>query len=401
VAALIGRGLLALLGVELMLAGGRQGKIHYPRAKFKADPYGWRCTVRTVPRVSRRELEKAAPFVADYWRCSRVGVTQIKPGRIMLRALRSDPLAQPFGPSGAPPGIYTADHLPRRLYLGRDGFGEQRYLPLANVSGLTIAGLPGSGKSSLIRSLMCQTAGSPAVAYGLLDGKGGGDLRDFQDRADSYGEDDLAEAIIVLLAAKHEMVRRLALVAASDRRNAWHRGPTPEMPLLMIVIDECQQYLDVGAYKGDRTLEPLARQCVALVAELVRKGRAVMVMCVLASQKVTTDSLPSTIRDNAALSLSFAVKTREAAVAALGESIREYETYSPVLLRDPAMVGVCSATLPTGSDPFALIRVPEVSERIARLRGAETAHLRQDARPAVVTVNGDSALATVGGVHHE
>ena len=96
--------LALLLGIEL---AERLGKIHYPRAKrWRLTDYGWQCTVKTAPRTGRKEIEKQATHIADYWRSVRVGVTQVAPGRLVVRALRSDPLAQPFGPQSCPPGTY-------------------------------------------------------------------------------------------------------------------------------------------------------------------------------------------------------------------------------------------------------------------------------------------------------
>ena len=55
---------------------------------------------KTAPRTGRREVEKQAAHIADYWRSVRVGVTQAAPGRLIVRALRIDPLA---GPSARTP----------------------------------------------------------------------------------------------------------------------------------------------------------------------------------------------------------------------------------------------------------------------------------------------------------
>jgi hypothetical protein len=99
------RSLLAVLfGIEL---AERTGRIHYPRARrWRLTEYGWQCQVTTAPRTGRKEVEKQATHIADYWRSVRVGVTQAAPGRLVVRALRTDPLAEPFGPDRCPPGTY-------------------------------------------------------------------------------------------------------------------------------------------------------------------------------------------------------------------------------------------------------------------------------------------------------
>ena len=147
--------LALLLGIEV---GERAGKIHYPHARrWRLTDYGWQCQVKTAPRTGRKEVEKQAVHIADYWRSVRVGVNQAAPGQLIVRALRTDPLAEPFGPDRCPPGTFEP-HVPDLLYVGRDDFGADRYLPLRGLTGICVSGLPGYGKTSLINSWLCQLA---------------------------------------------------------------------------------------------------------------------------------------------------------------------------------------------------------------------------------------------------
>jgi S-DNA-T family DNA segregation ATPase FtsK/SpoIIIE len=185
------------------------------------------------------------------------------------------------------------------------------------------------------------------------------------------------------------MRRRLRnIVSLCGQRNAWNAGgPTEDLPLLVTVIDECQTYLDLAQYKGDRVMEGIARRCIALVGELIRKGRSVLCLTILATQKTTGDSIPTSLRDNSGLAVSFALKTTESSVAALGDAIREYPGYSPTLLREtPQGIGTAVVTLATGTDPFCRLRVPEITEQWAIARAAATAHHRRDPRKVVASV---------------
>ena len=176
----VSRLLAIVLGIE---AAERVGRIHYPRAKrWRLTGYGWQCVVKTAPRTGRKEVDKQAAHIADYWRSVRVGVTQAAPGRLIVRALREDPLAVPFGPEECPPGTFEP-HIPDVLYVGRDDFGTDRYLPLHGLTGVCVSGLPGYGKTSLISSWLCQLTTTPAAQFALLDGKDGGDQEPWHDRA--------------------------------------------------------------------------------------------------------------------------------------------------------------------------------------------------------------------------
>jgi S-DNA-T family DNA segregation ATPase FtsK/SpoIIIE len=374
----LGTGLMSLIGVELA-ARERAGRVHYPRIrKLRADAYGWQLTMKTVPRTGRREVERAAPWIADAWRCKRVAVSQPKPGRVIVRGIRRDPLALKFGAEGAPAGQYEhAD--PASPYLGLSEWADQRFLSLAGQTGIVVGGLPGRGKSSLVGSLLAQWAGSPAVQFAIADGKGSDDYADWTGRAWLTCGDDLAGAVKFFEACHALMKLRLSVAQArTGVKNTWHLGPSEAWPLVVVIVDECQQFLDGQAVKGRKPDEEQVRKCQFYVSQLVRKSRSVMMVTILATQKPTIDSIPSGIRDNAGISLAFGVKTVESATAVLGADIRDYASFSPVGLQADELVGCLTSTLKTGADPFTRIRVPEITAEQAAARARETAHLRRD-----------------------
>jgi S-DNA-T family DNA segregation ATPase FtsK/SpoIIIE len=370
--------------------GGKSGqpvrvKVRYPAARFRADRHGVTAKIRTVPKAGREEFEKSAQHLADEWRCQRVHVAQRKPGRLVVRGLVTDPLSVRFGPEGAPAGTYT-DPSPFRPYLGRDEWNTDRYADLSGITGISVAGLPGYGKTSLILSLLWQLAGTGAVQFNFIDGKGGGDYMDWRDRAWQHCGDELEHAAGILEDTHGLMRRRLLEVAAGGgSKNWWHQGPTPEHPLIVTVIDECHTFFDLDAVKGDKEAEGHVRMARTMTSQLVRKGRSVLFLTILITQKQTSDAIPTAIRDNCTLGFSFAVKTKDAAVAGLGEGIRDYPSYSPTGLRErPTYIGVTTATLPSGADPFVRLRVPEITEEAAAGRALETAGLRFD--PSQISV---------------
>lgn len=412
------------------------GRTHYPPARFRPDDFGITAEVRTVPATGRAEFEKAAEHIANAWRCHRVQVSQPGPGRLIVRGLRSDPLTLPLPVGQAPPGVYgstselanvvgsfrsdglgavlsladrrtgirtwrpaaadrsTADQqrYGLRTYLGRDEWGTDRWLSLAGLTGITLGGLPGYGKTSLTNSLLCQLAGLP-VQFVIIDGKGGGDYSDWQPRAWIHTGDELPAAAAALEDVHALMRRRFGTVLEqTGHRNAWHAGPTPDFPLIVTVIDECHTFFDLDGVKNDKQAEANARTCRTLAGQLVRKGRSVLMLTILITQKQTADAIPTAIRDNCGFGASFAVKTKDAAVASLGDHIRDYPSFCPTTLQDEGYVGVCTAALRTGTDPFVRLRVPEVTEQAAAARAAETAGNRLDPSALIpVQVTADSS----------
>lgn len=111
--------------------------------------------------------------------------------------------------------------------------------------------------------------------------------------------------------------------------------------------------------------------------DLVKKGRSVGILVILISQKTTGDAIPTFIRDVCPIGLSFAQKTVEAAVAALGDDIRNWPDASPVTLQDPAYVGVAVMAM-QGRPGYTRIRTPI---RLRRRRGPRRrSHLAPDCR---------------------
>jgi DNA segregation ATPase FtsK/SpoIIIE, S-DNA-T family len=351
-------------------------KLRYPVARFRADAHGLAVTVKTIPNVGRAEVEKAAPYLADAWRCHRVQIAQLRPGRLLVRGLRRDPLGEPFPMEAAPSGVYgkPPNMGAFRLYLGRDEWGVDRWGQLANITAAVVGGAPGRGKTTLAHSLLCQLAPSPAVQLAIANGQGSSDFDAWRDLAYAYAGDDRADAAALLEDIHAEMRGRFATVLErTGHRNAWRVGPTVAFPLLFLVVDEAQTYLDEGMAKGDRQAEAHVRTCRAMLGQLVRRGRSVMLFTLILAHKPTTDSVPSFISANAGLRLCFGVQTVDAAESVLGATIRQYPTVSPVTLQDPESVGVLTAQLRTGVDPYVRLRVPEVTEEAAEARARELA----------------------------
>ena len=144
------------------------------------------------------------------------------------------------------------------------------------------------------------------------------------------------------------------------------------MPL---IVDEAHTFL--AETKGDKKRMELVAENRRLVEDIVKKGRSVGICTILATQKSTGDAIPTAIRDVCPVALSFAQRTDEAAVAALGADIRQFPEANPVSLQDPAYVGVASMVV-QGRPGFVRVRTPYVrDEDVARIC-QEAASLTRD-----------------------
>jgi S-DNA-T family DNA segregation ATPase FtsK/SpoIIIE len=347
-------------------------RVVIPRMRVVPDDYGVIAKVKTVPGVGLEEVQKAGRHLADDWRAVRVAVTQPKPGWITIRAVRRDPLATKivFDPQ---PGTLPIPTTLREIEIGVDEYAEPVSLRLSGLAGILICGLPGAGKTSFINNFVIRLSPHPAVQFAALDGKVDdpmtGDYADVADRFAVLLGDDLGAANVFLRDLVQLRRQRAANIrAVLGRKNVWDGdGPSIVWPLLMVIIDEAQTYFRQVKDGGNREIKErnaLAAQNVEFVEDLIKKGRSVGIIIVLATQKGTGDAIPTQIRDVCGVSLAFACRTIEAAVAALGDDIRLYPECNPVALQDPSMIGVCVMAV-QGRIGFTRVRTPLVPDHTA------------------------------------
>jgi S-DNA-T family DNA segregation ATPase FtsK/SpoIIIE len=243
-----------------------------------------------------------------------------------------------------------------------------------------VAGLAGFGKTMLVAHLVGQLAPSEAVQFVLVDGKGGPDYDRLIPRAWLAAKDDLDRVREVLRRVHRLMLDRQASIAqVLGVTDAWHLGPSRSWPLVVVVIDEAHTFFHErkGTAPEVKAHNALVAELSRLVEELIRKGRNVAIQVMLLTQRATGDAIPTRIRDNCQVAISFATRTVDGAVAALGEEIRQHPDASPVLLNDPAYVGVAVTSLP-GRPGFHRVRTPLVDHHQVAAVIRANAQLRAD-----------------------
>jgi S-DNA-T family DNA segregation ATPase FtsK/SpoIIIE len=300
----------------------------FPAAEFVADDQGMTATVAAIAGAGLADYQRAAAYLADTWGCVSVRAEQPGPGLIRLRGLHRNPLLAParVDLSGMAPESLTS------WWLGWAEDSTPVYVRLAEVSGMVVAGLAGFGKSMLVAHLLGQLAPSPAVQFVLVDGKGGPDYDRLVPRAWLYAKDDLPEVRDVLRRVHRLMVDRQASIAqVLGATDAWHLGPSPSWPLVVVVIDEADTFFHErkGTSPEVKAHNAVVAELSRLVEELIRKGRNVAIQVMLLTQRATGDAIPPRIRDNCQVAISFATRTLDGAVAALGEEIRQHPDAGP------------------------------------------------------------------------
>ncbi|MFJ3922357.1 cell division protein FtsK [Streptomyces sp. NPDC090022] len=362
-----------------------------PALKVTPDEFGVMAWANCLPKVSLVEFQKAAPYLADAWGMTRVSALPgDKPGQVLIRGVRVDPLitGTEHVPTGRPPKELA------RWELGVDEFGMPVSVSLKDVPGVTVGGLPGFGKTSLTNRLICDWAPSPAIQFVTLDGKvthaREGDYAELVQRMFAFAGDDLESANKQLKRlVQLRRARSACMTSVLGVKNMWHVGPSQKWPLIVVNIDEAHTYFrdHKGSDPATKRLAALAAENARLAEDLVKKGRAFGILTILTTQKTTGDAIPTFIRDVCPVGLSFAQKTAEAAVAALGEDIRQWPDANPINLQDPAYVGVAVMSA-QGRPGFVRIRTPYVPDEYAGDIAAKTAHLVRDPFKLLETLTG-------------
>lgn len=204
-----------------------------------------------------------------------------------------------------------------------DSVGETQSVSFKNVSGMTVAGVPGSGKTAGLTSFLLPVALSPDVELNIIDGKGGHDWAAYEPICGYYSnEDENLEALRdYLLTAVEDMRERVQtnpekLGVANFWSASLEQRRAAGLKHKIIVIDECQNFFEKRTNKEENAL---VQEIVRLATSLVKKGRSGGITLIATTQKPTSESLPTGLRDNCALKICFRVTTKEAQKAALGD----------------------------------------------------------------------------------
>jgi S-DNA-T family DNA segregation ATPase FtsK/SpoIIIE len=344
----------ASAGGEMMMMRSRE-RILIPRIAVAPKFNGVVVQVKTVGRVGLPEFERVADDLANAWQVRYVAASPGRPGYLRLRITLRDGLRQRTVLAVSPDAPVDL----RSWQLGHDRELEPVTIRTSDVSGIAAGGLSGTGKTVLVRTRFVRLAPSSCVQFAMVDGKDY-ELEDLAPRAWLHAGASI-EAGHAVVKKVHDLMieRRSCIRAVLGRKNFWDGEPTVYWPLVLLIMDESHTYLFESKFRdrANQDRDTLVRDIIWRCDELVREGRSLGFQCMFLTQKPTGEAIPTKIRDNCQIAMSFAQRSTEAAKAALGDDIADYPHAHPRRLQDPAYVGVLSVVA-DGRPGYTLVRTP-------------------------------------------
>lgn len=193
------------------------------------------------------------------------------------------------------------------IWLGKDRRGSDLVVDLAadETFSMLIGGLPGLGKTNLIKSMLATWEDTDQIRISGIDLKGGVELASLEHHPAikhlAFEPEEVEPIVTCLISqmAKREQLFREAGVNCIAR----YKG---DLPRHVLLIDE---YADLTDQKNDQ----LQRK----IFKILRRGRAFGIHTVLCSQRLTGDVINTSLRNMFPCAVAFRVAKREDSEAIL------------------------------------------------------------------------------------
>jgi hypothetical protein len=273
--------------------------------RVENGPTGTIMDVRCRPHCTVSMLQNKSEQIGTALHANKVIVSNTgRADRAHVRVVRHDPFAS------AIPIPWELEFEKRSAWepipIGVDEIGNETFVHLpGGQPHFLIGGESGSGKSVAMNVLLATIGLDPDAKTYICDGKQV-DLAEYEDLAVASCGPDTKDAIDVLLQAQAVMKERFAQYR-KEKRKKIRRGE----PLHFVIIDELHFYCTERNRDLRNHFEDVLRDILA-------RGRAAGVLVVAATQKPSTDTIPSRIRDLFANRLALHCMTPEASDTILG-----------------------------------------------------------------------------------
>lgn len=312
----------ALLSIGIAGINRSPKSIGWP-APISRDGAGWRAEVDLPPGVTAGDVierrEELASALSRPLGCVwPEGAPSVHPGRLVLWVGDREMSKSPNPPW--PLAKAGRVNLFEPFAFGTDPRGRRADVTLMYASA-AIGSIPRMGKTFSLRLLLLAAALDPRAQVWAFDLKGTGDFRPLQPVAHRYraGDDpeDIEYALSALTELHTEMGRRTRvlrglpsdLVPESKVTDQLADNASLGLYPIVVGVDECQRWFEHPEH---------GEAIQAICEDLVRRGPAVGIMMLFATQRPDAKSLPPVISSNVVLRYAMKVMTHTANDMILG-----------------------------------------------------------------------------------
>lgn len=309
---IVERALVALGIAEITRALGKGNRLVFT-APITRDGPGWRADVELPLGVTTTEVMDRRDKLASGLRRPLGCVwPEPMPGRHpghMLLWVGDQDMNQTRMPTWPLLKAGTVD-LFKPAAFATDQRGRWVEITLMYIAGI-IGSIPRMGKTYLLRLLLLIAALDPRAELHSYDLKGTGDLDPVGEKVSHRHragdeDEDIAYALADMREVQAELRRRTKAVRALPRDICPESKVTSELASkkalrlhpIVIAVDECQKWFEHPRYGAE--LEEIC-------TDLVKRGPAVAIVLLLATQRPDAKSLPTAISANASLRLCLKV----------------------------------------------------------------------------------------------
>jgi DNA segregation ATPase FtsK/SpoIIIE, S-DNA-T family len=192
---------------------------------------------------------------------------------------------------GEPVALGPALSIFDPVHIGVDEFGMPVTVSLIERN-MLIGGEPGSGKSGLLNLIAGHGALSLDCALVLFDGKWV-ELGQWRDCAEVFVGPSPAQAMAVLTRLQTMMDNRYAYLLSHGKRKIERKTKKNGMAFgaYLVILDEIAYFSATVGKKTER------EDFAVLLRDLVARGRAVGIIVVAATQRPSSDIIPTSLRD--------------------------------------------------------------------------------------------------------
>ncbi|WP_028810398.1 cell division protein FtsK [Streptomyces flavidovirens] len=294
-------GALGIAEINKALAKGGEG-IKFP-APITRDGPGWRADVDlpygvTVPDILDRREKLASGLRRPLGCVWPEPVADEHAGRMMLwvgdKALNKTPKALWPLAKGGEVSLF------KPLPFGTDQRGRNVDITVM-YDNVLIGAMPGMGKTFSLRTPLLAAALDPLAELLIWELKGTGDLDPLKKVAADYGsgpDDETCAAALDSIRYVHkDLERRAKVIASLPKDKCPENKVIPSLAAnrslglhpLVLAVDECQELFSHEKY---------GKEAGALCTAIIKRGRALGVILLLATQRPDKDSLPPAISAN-------------------------------------------------------------------------------------------------------